>query len=129
MARLVVARESGRVEEEGQGGAPRGDGGLGKRSWGAARRRPREEEATIVRTTAAPRQGRDNSKGRTMRRAESKGKGGERRRCSPCGSRVAARREWPTASTIGSRFILGSWFVLACQVLEHIHRGEVAGNI
>uniref|UniRef100_A0A0E0L0H9 Uncharacterized protein n=1 Tax=Oryza punctata TaxID=4537 RepID=A0A0E0L0H9_ORYPU len=56
--------------------------------------------------TVAPRQGRDNSKGRIAGRAEYKGKGGERRRCSPCGSQVAARREWLIASTIGSRFVL-----------------------
>uniref|UniRef100_A0A0E0ML44 Uncharacterized protein n=1 Tax=Oryza punctata TaxID=4537 RepID=A0A0E0ML44_ORYPU len=53
------------------------------------------------------------SASREMQRGGRKTKEGGRRRCSPRGSRAAARREWPTASTIGSRFILGLRFVLA----------------
>nr|XP_025882427.1 uncharacterized protein LOC112939539 [Oryza sativa Japonica Group] len=51
-------------------------------------------------------------------RKESKGRKGGR--CSPRGSRVAAHRAWST----GVEVLLGSRFVLARQVLDHVHRGS-----
>uniref|UniRef100_A0A0E0ME80 Uncharacterized protein n=1 Tax=Oryza punctata TaxID=4537 RepID=A0A0E0ME80_ORYPU len=61
------------------------------------------------------------TKRKTVRRKENKGRGGGR--CSPCGSRAAARRGWPMASTIGL------WIVLAHHMFDHRQQTNTLGSI